>query len=80
MNINNFPMITLQPSMTDDDNDFHSDIIYFRALRHDIAELAYETKFANPFPILLSDDLNLMGDVIHMVFAAAVTDLSAVTW
>jgi len=69
MTIDDFPIIKLLPAWTDDDNDFHSDILYFRALLNDIAELVYLTRFANPFPIELADDL-----------AAATDELRKVSW
>ena len=56
-------------TFTDDDAQFHSDLIYLRALRKEIVELAAETQFANPFPINLSDELD-----------AAIDAVKAVTW
>jgi hypothetical protein len=69
MTIDDFPIIVCPPSWTDDDNDFHSDILYFRALLNDISELVYASKFANPFPIELADEL-----------AAATDELKKVKW
>jgi len=69
MNINELPLIACKPSMTDDDNHFHSDITYMRALLDDIAELVFEKRHANPFPISLSDELD-----------AATQQLKAVKW
>lgn len=48
--------------MTDDDNDFHSDMLYFRALLNDIVELAVELRHANPLPKTLTDDLDAFTD------------------
>ena len=56
-------------TFTDDDAQFHSDLIYMRALRKEIVELAAETQFANPLPITLSDELD-----------AAIDAVKAVTW
>jgi len=57
MSIEDFPMISLPPSMTDDDVNFHSDLVYMRALRHEIEQLSYETGCRMPFPVELSDAL-----------------------
>jgi hypothetical protein len=48
-------------SMSDEDNDFHSDMLYFRALLNDIVELAMERGFANPIPKTLSAGLAKTG-------------------
>ena len=69
MSIDNLPLIAVPPSWTDDDNDFHSDILYFRALLNDITDLVYQNRYANPFPIALSDELT-----------AATESLKAVKW
>jgi len=80
MSIDELPLITCRAAWTDDDVNFHSDITYCRALRHDIRELACEKGFANPFPITLSDELSQLGGMIQLAFAAATAELLRVTW
>jgi len=67
MTIDDFPLIVIPPAMTDDDNNFHSDILYFRALLNDIAELVFDKRYANPFPISLSDELAAATDKLKEV-------------
>jgi hypothetical protein len=58
MSINQFPLITIRTGMTDSDREFHSDMAYFADLLKDIHEAAYLTRYANPFPITMSDELD----------------------
>jgi len=58
MTINGFPTIAIKPVWTDEDREFHSDMAYFWDLLKDIHEAAYLTKYANPFPITMSDELD----------------------
>jgi hypothetical protein len=67
MSISDLPMIVIAPSMSDDDNDFHSDMLYFRALLNDIADLVFEKRYANPFPISLADELSAATDKLKAV-------------
>ena len=67
MTVDDLPLIVIPPSMSDDDNDFHSDMMYFRALLNDISELVYATKSANPFPIELSDELAGATELLKQV-------------
>lgn len=47
---------------TDDDIAFDSDMHYFRDLLNAIVQIAVDIRFANPFPISLSDDLEAVRD------------------
>lgn len=67
MSIDDFPMISLPPAMTDDDVAFHSDITYMRALLGDISDLVYDMRVAPPFPIELSDALADASDKLKAV-------------
>jgi len=68
MSVDDLPFIVIPASpMSDDDNDFHSDMMYFRALLNDISELVYTHKFANPFPIALSDELDAATELLKSV-------------
>ena len=67
MTVDDFPLIVIPPAMSDDDNEFHSDILYFRALLNDIADLVYEKRFANPYPIGLSDELAAATELMKKV-------------
>jgi len=58
MTINEFPIISIKPVMTDDDCRFHSDMHYMHDLLVEIHELAYTLRFANPIPITMSDELD----------------------
>lgn len=58
MSINDYPLMSVKASMTDDDNVFHSDLTYFRALLNDISELAQSVRRANRIPISMSDELD----------------------
>ena len=59
--------MTVTTNWTDDDTEFHSDILYFRALLNDIADLVYEKRHANPFPIELTDELAAASELIKLV-------------
>lgn len=63
------PIKQVRPTMTDDDVDFHCDLIYMRALLNDVVELSHMVRHANPLPVNLSDQL-----------AAAYVDCRALTW
>jgi len=58
MSIDEFPMMSIKTGMTDSDREFHSDMAYFADLLKDIHEAAYLTRYANPFPITMSDELD----------------------
>jgi hypothetical protein len=80
MSIDELPLITCRAAWTDDDVNFHSDITYFRALRHDIRELASEKKFANPFPITLSDELTRIEQLAKKDFDHVTNMVKKLTW
>ena len=65
---------------TDDDARFHSDIIYLRALRHEIVEMAAKTRSANPLPITFSDELAGIEKMARTDFDRAIALAEAVTW
>jgi hypothetical protein len=67
MSIDDFPMISLPPTMTDSDVEFHSDLVYMRALRQEIAQLSYETGYQMSFPVELSDALADLSDKVKAV-------------
>lgn len=54
-----FPLLQVKPCpMDDSDVDFHSDLSYCRELMNEIHLQAISVKHANPFPIVLSDELD----------------------
>jgi len=63
------PLITItRCPMTDDDNDFHSDIMYMKALLEDIHEAALtKRRKANPFPIGLADELSAASEQLKTI-------------
>jgi hypothetical protein len=67
MNIKDLPTLRIPPVMTDADVTFDSEIKYFWDLLVDIHELAYTKRYANPFPISLSDDLRLLTAAVQAI-------------
>lgn len=56
-----WPTISCTPTMTDDDVDFHSDVIYLRDLLQDLWIMcACHRARSNPFPANLSRDLDTL--------------------
>ena len=67
MTIKDLPTVRIPPVMTDADVRFDSDIKYFWDLLVDIHELAYTKRYANPFPISLSDDLRALSAAVQAI-------------
>ena len=67
MNTNDLPTLRIPPVMTDADVEFDSHIKYFWDLLVDIHELAYTKRYANPFPISLSDDLRALTAAVQAI-------------
>lgn len=65
--IDQFPLITIRPVMTDLDREFHSDMAYCWDLLKDIREAAYRTQYANPFPISMSDELDAAMTAVQAI-------------
>jgi len=55
--ISQFPSHAVKAAWTDSDREFHSDMAYFADLLVDIHEAAYRSRYANPIPINMSDEL-----------------------
>lgn len=64
----NAPTISVQPSMTDEDVEFHSDLTYLKELLHDIwVECAIGHLKSNPFPARLSQELDTLSHAVALL-------------
>lgn len=60
MSIEQFPMTSIKAVMTDDEREFHSDMVYLHDLLVAIGDSAYTAGYANPIPITMSDELDAL--------------------
>ena len=67
MSIDEFPTIAIKPVMTDSEREFHSDMAYFADLLVDIHEAAYRSRYANPIPITMSDELDAAISAVQAI-------------
>jgi hypothetical protein len=67
MSIDQFPMMVIKTGMTDSDREFHSDMAYFADLLVDIHEAAYRSRYANPIPITMSDELDAAISAVQAI-------------
>ena len=60
MSIEQFPMTSIKAVMTDDERDFQSDMVYLHDLLVAIGLSAYITRYANPIPITMVNELDAL--------------------